>query len=186
MVDFPGFLAARVDSRWRGYKMEEIAHAAEVRRLTETLFKAGVGVVGVKCGLRGIYLATTRKPPAILGDSWTNRELWAEALRAEKVVSTTGAGDCAIAGFLTSVLKGLGPEEALLAACIAGAQNVRAPDAHSGLGTWAEIQAMMGSFSPRHEWQPGRDWRRGARFGLWSGPYDGRAEGVTRRQGKES
>lgn len=174
MLDLRGFVAARDEAARRGLKLEESVSPDKVRELAGALRGMGLGVVGVKCGLRGIYLATGRDLPG-LPAAWRGRELWAAALAMPRVVSANGAGDCAIAGFLTAVRRGLGPEDALAAACVAGGQNVRAADTFSGLGDWAEVQAMMGSGQPRQAWHPGNGWREAGRPGVWRGPGDGPA-----------
>ena len=171
MLDLRGFVAARERAAKRGEKLEEAVPVEKVRELAGELHAMGIGAVGVKCGLRGIYLATGDGIPG-LSDAWRRRELWAAALAMPRVVSANGAGDCAIAGFLTAVLRGMGPEEALSAACVAGGQNVRAADTTSGLGDWAEVEAMMGPDHPRQRWHPGKGWRESDRPAVWRGPRE--------------
>ena len=169
MLAFQDYLALLETCRSSGRKMEEIVPPERVRSLATGLLRMGVGMVGVKCGVRGIYLATAGS--SVLGKDWCNRELWAETLAIEEIVSANGAGDCAIAGFLTAALRGMNPENALNAACAAGAQNLRAADAHSGLGDWSEVMRMSSDHARRSN-RPGGDWTPGAAIGIWRGPED--------------
>lgn len=108
--------------------------------LAGRLIDYGAKVVVLKLGERGLYLRTARQTP--LGDAWSNVELYQPCFEVT-VVGTTGAGDCTIAGFLAAVLKGLGPEAAMTAATAAGASNVEAADATSGVPTWDQLQARI-------------------------------------------
>jgi hypothetical protein len=82
------------------------------------------------------------------------------------------AGDSTISGFLASVFKGLGPEQALTMAVAVGGCCVEAPDALSGLKHWDETLARV-----RSGWQRAAvsvvetGWRRGEP-GTWRGPRD--------------
>ncbi len=148
----------------------------------------GVAVVGLKLGSQGIYLRTTpdaarsrvleerlglkaRACPEFI-EGWTNRELLAPAFRAN-LVGTTGAGDCAIAGFLTGLLNRLSPEAVLTGAVAVGACNVEAADAVSGVPSWKAVQQRI-----KAGWDQlpvtlklaGWGWDVGQR--LWIGPQD--------------
>jgi hypothetical protein len=132
-------------------------------------------------GDQGMYLRTTddlARWEALAGSlpleprAWLNRELLAPAFRAD-LVGTTGAGDCTVAGFLTGVLRGLTPEDALTAAVAAGSSNVEAADALSGVPSWDDLWARV-----EEGWEPiptrirlrGWGWDRAAR--LWMGAWD--------------
>lgn len=149
--------------------------------LAGRLVEWGVAVVGLKLGSQGIYLRTTPDATRLrileerLGSkacAWTNRELLAPAFRAN-LVGTTGAGDCAIAGFLTGLLNHLSPEAVLTGAVAVGACNVEAADAVSGVPSWKAVQQRI-----RAGWEqisvtlklPGWGWDVGQR--LWLGPQD--------------
>ena len=67
----------------------------------------------------------------------------AAVFKVPEVGGTTGSGDATIAGFLASVSKGLGPEEALTMAVAVGACCVEAPDATSGIRPWSETQKRV-------------------------------------------
>ncbi|MBN1581249.1 MAG: carbohydrate kinase family protein [Anaerolineae bacterium] len=109
------------------------------------LLDMGAGIVALKLGDRGLYLRTTdANQLAVLGRAapsnpvaWANAELWSPCFKAD-LVGTTGAGDATIAGFLSALLRGLSPQEAVTMAVAVGACNVEAADALGGLRTWDE------------------------------------------------
>jgi sugar/nucleoside kinase (ribokinase family) len=156
--------------------------------LAGRLVEWGVAVVGLKLGSQGIFLRTTpdaarlrvleerlgldvRACPEFV-EGWTNRELLSPAFHAN-LVGTTGAGDCAIAGFLTGMLKGLSPEAVLTGAVAVGACNVEAADAVSGVPSWKAVQRRI-----QDGWEQlpvtlklaGWGWDVSKR--LWMGPHD--------------
>lgn len=150
---------------------------ALLQALATTLLDMGVAVVGLKLGEQGIYLRTTDDPTRLhrlgkvtLSESWLNRELLAPAFAVE-TVGTTGAGDCAVAGFLAALLRGLGPEAALTAAAGAGACNVEVADAISGIPTWETLQARIYADWPRRQLQiPLDNWHYDTTTGPWHKP----------------
>ncbi len=89
------------------------------------------------------------------------------------LVGTTGAGDCAVAGFIAGVVRGQRPEEALTSAVAAGGANVERADASSGVPAWADLQSRIAA-----GWQklplrlPLPGWRFQAAQGLWVAPDD--------------
>lgn len=108
--------------------------------LAGRLIDYGSRIVVLKLGERGLYLRTATQTP--LGPPWNGVELHQPCFDVS-VVGTTGAGDCTIAGFLAAVLKGLNPDQAMTAATAAGACNVEAADATSGVPTWEKLQARI-------------------------------------------
>ncbi|MBN2391588.1 MAG: carbohydrate kinase family protein [Anaerolineae bacterium] len=149
--------------------------------LAGRLMAWGVTVVGLKLGDQGIYLRTTPDTARLrvleehLGlavRTWTNRELLAPAFCAN-LVGTTGAGDCAIAGFLAGLLQRQSPEAVLTGAVAVGACNVEAADAVSGVPSWEVVQQRLAD-----GWEqlpvtlklPGWGWDVNQR--LWIGPHD--------------
>lgn len=105
----------------------------------------------IKLGERGVYLRTTtdalRLKAAGKGmpanfEAWRGRELHAPSFRVW-VQGTTGAGDCAIAGFLSALSKDLSPEDSLIAASAVGACSVEQTDATSGVPHWDAVQARI-------------------------------------------
>lgn len=111
----------------------------DLRMLADGLIAMGTNMVVIKLGAYGLYLRTSSKTDKA---EWANRELYHPCF-AKKVVGTTGAGDCTIAGFLAGLLYGQSPEAAMDSATGSGACNVEAADAISGIPTWEALQARI-------------------------------------------
>jgi sugar/nucleoside kinase (ribokinase family) len=127
--------------------------AAYLHDVTEKILDFGVAVAGVKLGEQGLYLRTAslerlRQSRFVTNlEVWTERELWSPIFQVD-VKGTVGAGDSAVAGFLTSLLKGLNPEEAVTMACAVGACCVEAADASSGIRSWEDtLQRVSAGWS---------------------------------------
>jgi sugar/nucleoside kinase (ribokinase family) len=150
-----------------------------LHELAEELLTMGVAVVCLKMGKQGIYLRTTRderrlnQPGSLpLADHWLDRELLAPAFDVD-VIGTTGAGDCAIAGFIAGIVRGQLPEEALTSSVAAGGANVEQADAISGVPTWDALQTRIDrgwSKLPLAVSTPG--WRYDSRHELFVSPVD--------------
>lgn len=148
--------------------------------LADQAIALGAAVVGIKLGDQGIYLCTTSDPQRLASvgkltldtDAWLARELIAPAFQV-RVVGTTGAGDCAIAGFFAAVLRGQTPAQAMMAATAAGAYNVEVADAVSGIPAWGTMQARLASGWSHVEHDLARPgWQRADGQVLWSSPRD--------------
>jgi len=121
--------------------------------LAEQCIGAGAGVVVIKCGYLGLYIRTAGRgrlerfgrAACTTIDNWADRELFEPSYRVERVVSATGAGDCAIAGFLAAFVRGCDVQSTVRYACAAGAQNLRALDAVSGIAGWDETTRQIES-----------------------------------------
>ncbi len=178
MLDRPAFLARRDEARARGCDALQLISEDEFSRLAAQLTDLGAGVVMLKAGPRGIYARTAGAARlsafgrAKAGAAWAQRELWVPAFYVEKIANATGAGDCAIAGFLASFTHGDTLEAALQFATAAGRQNVLTYDSASGIRpyheTAAEIRSLRRTVTP--VFPPG--WRYDERTQLWHGPHD--------------
>ena len=151
--------------------------------LSARCIEAGAAIVLIKCGFLGLYVRTAgRGRLAKLGhakpgdlDNWADRELFEPSYRAESVVSTTGAGDCAIAGFLMALLRGCDVADAIRYGCAVGAQNVTAQDAVSGVRSWDETVAQVAARPAKNEVTiPLDGWRHDADARHYLGPRDGK------------
>ena len=145
--------------------------------LSAQMLEMGVKIAGLKLGERGFYMRTAgEKAMAGMGRgqppepaAWADQTLWAPAYEVI-VAGTTGAGDAAIAGFISGLLRGLDPRRALSAAAGVGACNVEALDGLSGLLSWEDTLGRIAAgwkqrpldLNPA-EW----DWDAGS--GVWVG-----------------
>lgn len=123
----------------------------DVKPLGDILIEMGAKIVLIKCGAAGIYYRTAekRKIQAVeekLGLSlkgWEQQEGFEKSYIPERVASGTGAGDAAIAGFLTGFLKGASLNECVQYAAAEGACCVEAYDALGGIRTLEEIREKI-------------------------------------------
>lgn len=145
-----------------------------LRDLGRWCLHAGAGVVMIKCGYLGIYVATAgadrlgrfgRAKPGNV-DAWAHAELFQPSFRVEAIKSANGAGDCAIAGFLAAFLNGLDLPDALRTACCVGGQNLAAVDTVSGVQSWEATQRQLAEHPPINEIDldlPGLRWNADTR-----------------------
>ncbi len=118
--------------------------------LSDQVLGYGVKAVLIKLGYRGVYLRTADEGAwkdggrALMGigSEWHGRQLWAPAFSVN-VRGTTGAGDAAIAGFLSSLLRGEAPETAMIMAAAVGACSVESLDAVEGISPWDSVLARV-------------------------------------------
>lgn len=163
----------------RGGDPVELFTAADLSALAEQALAYGAGTVVIKIGRCGMYIRTpgperlarfgAAKPADIR--NWANKEYWTAAYHVPNEASATGAGDSAIAGFLASFMRGETIEDALTYGAAAGAQNVTAYDALSGLKSFPETKAILAQGWPKKKLEvtvPG--WTFDARSTLWKGP----------------
>lgn len=142
----------------------------------------GARIVLLKAGTQGIYVRTASAdrmikvgraaPPDTA--NWAGRELWAAPFEPDQLVTTTGAGDAAVAGFLAGLLRGATIEESLVMACAAGCCCVEAADTTSGVRTWDETRARIATGWKQMPVQPGAGWTLDADRRVWCGPDDWR------------
>ena len=152
--------------------------ATHFRFLAREALSYGVGIVGLKAGTRGMYLATGDEARlrtfgrAKPGPEFARREFWQPAFKVAEVKSATGAGDNAIAGFLAAFLHGMGPVRCLHVAAMAGADNVKELDATSGIRSWEATIADIPRQTPV-DVHAGREFAFDAKDALWRGSCDG-------------
>ncbi len=123
----------------------------DVRPLADKCMNLGCKVLLLKCGAPGLYYRTGSKEVigeissglALDTDRWAEREGFEKSYKAEEVLSGTGAGDTSIAAYLTSVINGETPEEAVRMAAAEGACCVASYDALSGLKPLSELKKKI-------------------------------------------
>ncbi|MBN8635371.1 MAG: carbohydrate kinase family protein [Anaerolineae bacterium] len=145
------FMLRRADyDRWGGRALGQI-NQAYLSDLGDELLALGVKIAGFKLGEYGFYLKTApdaasfarfERRLSLNPPLWAGLEVYQPAFDVT-VVGATGAGDCAYAGFITALLHGFTPQAAVRFACAVGACNVEAPDATSGVRTFAGTLERM-------------------------------------------
>ncbi|KEQ24950.1 carbohydrate kinase family protein [Paenibacillus tyrfis] len=158
-----------------------LANGSLLSELSGQLLDMGAAIVALKLGEHGLYVRTTSDPDRLsamgacapaggLSAGWLGCELLTSCYEVE-VKGTTGAGDCTIAGFLYSLLRGMPLEEAVHAAVGVGACNVEQADAVSGIPPWADVQSRMNrGWAKREQKLDLADWVLNERQ-VWVGPH---------------
>jgi len=142
-VDPADYAAVKEEARRTGGCAADRIGADEAEALADCFVAMGAGATLIKCAARGLYLHTGNI--GIRG--WKNTRRWQPAMKAGEVVSSSGAGDTAIAGFLGAVLKDCGPDEALRCAAMAGALAVTGVTSHDRLPDSVEALADLAAKS---------------------------------------
>ncbi|MBQ7563549.1 MAG: carbohydrate kinase family protein [Lachnospiraceae bacterium] len=123
----------------------------DVRPLADELLSMGAKVLMIKCGAPGIYFRTAGretiervgKKLALDPAEWADQEIFEKSYKPSKVLSGTGAGDTSIAAFLTAVLFGRKPQDAIRLAVATGTCCVEAYDSLSGLLSFEELEQKI-------------------------------------------
>jgi len=118
-----------------------------IRLLGKTIIGSGVKVLLLKMGHRGAYLLTGDVSPinekgfGLCVESWNFTELWCDTYHADesKIINATGAGDTAIAAFLSAILDGHTAESSLKYAAMAGRNNLYCHNIYEELTGWPEM-----------------------------------------------
>ncbi|MFW6148921.1 MAG: carbohydrate kinase family protein [Atribacterota bacterium] len=116
-------------------------------KLSDELIEGGVTISAIKLGNKGLFLKTgiiegKNLCSLISKKQWSRRQLFSPVYKVD-VAGTTGAGDTTIAGFLSQIIEGSKPEEAINIGTATGAHCVEYMDATSGIKTIVEIRERM-------------------------------------------
>ncbi|MFC1608296.1 carbohydrate kinase family protein [Candidatus Latescibacterota bacterium] len=112
------------------------------------IINLGAHIVFIKAGKHGAFLFSGDvsslndvKGLTLSEDVWSYREIRTPALRIDsaRVNNASGAGDVAVAGFLTAILKGNNPDKTLKYAMCAGRNNLYGMTATDGLSDWESM-----------------------------------------------
>lgn len=164
MLDKPMFTARKNDDH-----VDPVLayNADDCEKLADILIGMGVKIAAIKCGISGLFLKTSNETAfdnmtgKLDKSSWSGQKMWMPSFYADEFASATGAGDATIAGFLTAIVNGCLPKEALAIANAMGVQNVAKFDTLSGIGDWQQTKQI--AFDPSrkqnlHE-HPPENWK---------------------------
>ena len=142
----------------------------DVRPLAQKALDMGCGSVLLKCGAAGMYflssseahmvsiaerfrahaaecnpLQTDAKEGIYTGIGWGDKAIFQHSYKPDRILSGTGAGDTAIAGFLYGISHGMDPETCLKIAAGCGSMCITQYDTLSGLLPIPELLERIGS-----------------------------------------
>jgi sugar/nucleoside kinase (ribokinase family) len=148
-------LFRRLLSGAAGGDLIEAIPAETCKRLGDRVLELGVKALLIKAGPRGAYLRTGDLTPLAAPESALRLSdaagcpggVWLPPFPVEesRFRNACGAGDCAVAGFLSALLSGTSVAEAGRYAMLAGRDNLYGEDAVSGLRDWARMtEALKG------------------------------------------
>ena len=138
-----------LDRAGSGDMTEILSVEDDIRPLALKCLELGAKSVLLKCGAPGMfYMASDRMEETgsrlgLEADKWNGFCGFEKSFKIERVLSGTGAGDTSIAAFLTSLLEGAGPAEAMENAAAAGALCCMSYDAVSGIPELKEIRKKI-------------------------------------------
>ena len=116
-----------------------------VRKMGRKFLSFGVQILLIKAAKRGAYLlcgdisSLNQKLGYTLDEEkWSHSELWCDAWPVEeaRVKNAIGAGDTAIAAFLSAILDGKGPRESIKYASLAGRNSLYCNNLYEELMDW--------------------------------------------------
>ena len=137
----------KLTGRCKGGDLLENLDLNLVRKIAQQCLSMGTKVMVIKCGRPGVYVRTAaaeqvaqmgKAAPQKNLKTWANREIFEPSFLVKRIASAAGAGDCAVAGFLSSLLRSTSLEDALRYSTALGAQNVRVIDTVSGTKSWKQ------------------------------------------------
>lgn len=124
-----------------------------IRKIGKQIMDMGVKILLIKAAHRGAYLLTANVTTInnrgfnLIEESWNKRELWCNAYLADhsKIKNATGAGDTAVAAFLSAIFDGMDSESSLKYAAMAGRNSLYCHHLYEELSDWDEMTAQMES-----------------------------------------
>ncbi len=131
-----------------GGDMIDIVPQDLYEQLADRMLGMGVKILLIKAGHRGAYLRTGALEPLhtssrlrLADREGCPRGCWIPTFPVDKgrFCNACGAGDCAVAAFLTALLKGVDVKTAGVYAMMAGRDNLYGKDALAGLSDWSQM-----------------------------------------------
>lgn len=118
-----------------------------VRKVGQMIIALGAKILLVKMAHRGIYMITgdisriNNKGLKLDESEWNHTELYCKAypVDQDRYKNASGAGDTAVAGFLSAIIDGNSPEMSLKYTALAGRNNLYSNDIYRETDDWAQM-----------------------------------------------
>lgn len=158
--------------QYRGRDMTEILEEDLILEIANQALEMGAKAILLKCGKRGMVFKSRKFCP--WGIDWSERELWCTPYKAVEIRSATGAGDTAIAGFLSTLKHGGTPEQALDMAAFTALKCLESYDTVSGIKTYQEMEKIKEHATERLNNRLSDSWIYCTKTGCFKGINDKR------------
>lgn len=139
--------AERLVTQAAGGDIVDIVPESLCRELADEALALGAAIVFLKVGSRGGYCRSRCATPlSSAEDTWADGGVWLPPLPVDpgRFVNACGAGDAAVAGFLSALLRGESIARAGRLAMRAGRDSLYGVDTTSGLTAWEQMKGDMG------------------------------------------
>lgn len=119
-----------------------------IREIGRRFIDSGVKILLIKAGHLGAYLLTgdvsslnEKAGLKLAKEKWNNCELWCKAYKADplKIKNSSGAGDTAVAAFLSAILNNEDPDSSVKYAAMAGRNNLYCKNVYDDLSNWQDM-----------------------------------------------
>jgi sugar/nucleoside kinase (ribokinase family) len=119
-----------------------------IREIGRRFIDLGVKILLIKAGHLGAYLLTgdvssinEKAGLKLAKEKWNNCELWCKAYKADplKIKNSSGAGDTAVAAFLSAILNNEDPDSSVRYAAMAGRNNLYCKNVYDDLSDWQDM-----------------------------------------------
>jgi len=143
----------QVNSISQGKNFINYIEFEEIRKMGTKLLKMGASVILLKLGKKGLYLRTASKEkiqqipnffetPELV-NCWSNREILFPPLKVDEIISTKGAGDTAIAGFISAISLNKNPIDSLAFSSIVAGFCIQSIDTTSKIPNYQKIENII-------------------------------------------
>lgn len=144
----------QIEERAAGGDMIDAIPAEQYGRIADKILDMGARVLLIKAGHKGAYLRTANleelnSSALLLSDRAgcpTGTFISPLPVESGRFRNASGAGDCAVAGFLTALLEDENIITAGQYAMMAGRDNLYGQDAFSGLMEWPHMSRLIMGF----------------------------------------
>lgn len=132
-------------------KMDDIFSQERVSSMAAELLELGVRIVAIKCGEKGAYVRTGKEETIkkigraadLNTEQWAEKELFAPPFQIDRMISTNGAGDSFVAGFLQGILLGKDAVHTLQFASAVAAIRIMSVDGRGGIPDYQKVDNVI-------------------------------------------
>ena len=146
-IMLPGEYEEILSSKASGYIIDKLV-VSTIREIGRQIIDSGVKILLIKAGHFGAYLLTgdvssinEKAGLKLESGKWNHSEIWCNAYEADplKIKNSSGAGDTAVAAFLSALLRSEDPDSSVKYAAMAGRNSLYCKNIYNDLSDWQEM-----------------------------------------------